>query len=365
MNPFQLLLVILLLGATSGCAFWNKQAEGSKSPAEFVVANAVDDELQQLPSPRGPITVAVYGFRDQSGQYKQSPDSSFSTAVSQGGAAMLVKALSDSGWFTPVEREGLQNLLSERKIIRANESSGNGTPAGANAAKAPELPNLLPANLIIEGAVVGYDFNVSSGGIGVKYLGISASQQFRKDQVTVNLRAIDTNTGKVLHSISTTKTIYSSLIQPGIYRFVSYKELFEAEAGYTSNEPVQMAVKEAIDTAVLGLIVEGIFKRSWLLANPADRDSPLIQRVHAQLNNQSRVASADANQRLSPRDEAFVDDGLSAPVAPPRDRYDAPRRAPAARADSPDAAIRSVVEARRNQPASPAGDDSFVDSGRE
>jgi curli biogenesis system outer membrane secretion channel CsgG len=35
----------------------------------------------------------VYGFRDQTGQYKPTPASSFSTSVTQGAASMLMDAL--------------------------------------------------------------------------------------------------------------------------------------------------------------------------------------------------------------------------------------------------------------------------------
>ncbi|WP_459577452.1 CsgG/HfaB family protein, partial [Escherichia coli] len=38
--------------------------------------------------------------------------------------AMLVTALKDSRWFIPLERQGLQNLLNERKIIRAAQENG-------------------------------------------------------------------------------------------------------------------------------------------------------------------------------------------------------------------------------------------------
>ena len=80
----------------------------------------------------------MYGFRDQTGQYKSAPDSSFSTAVTQGGAALLIKALKDSGWFVPVERENLQDLLTERKIVRALE------PAPAKDAQPAGFPASWP-----------------------------------------------------------------------------------------------------------------------------------------------------------------------------------------------------------------------------
>ena len=95
---------------------------------------AITRDLLALPPPKGKIAVAVYGIRDQTGQYKPAPDSSFSTAVTQGASSMLIRALQDSGWFIPVERENLQNLLTERKIVRALEMP---QPAGTPAVQIP------------------------------------------------------------------------------------------------------------------------------------------------------------------------------------------------------------------------------------
>src|SRR3546814_5035308 len=39
--------------------------------------------LRQLPPPKKKIVAAVYSFRDETGQYKSAPNSSFSTAVTQ------------------------------------------------------------------------------------------------------------------------------------------------------------------------------------------------------------------------------------------------------------------------------------------
>ena len=64
--------------------------------------------------PATPISVGVYKFRDQTGQYKQVDNGiSYSTAVTQGGTSILIKALEDSKWFIPIERENVSNLLNE------------------------------------------------------------------------------------------------------------------------------------------------------------------------------------------------------------------------------------------------------------
>ncbi|WP_144681079.1 CsgG/HfaB family protein [Desulfobotulus alkaliphilus] len=224
--------------------------------------------LRQLPEPKGKITVAVYNFRDQTGQYKHHPTtSSFSTAVTQGATTMMVESLLASGWFVPVEREGLNDLLTERKIIRANIAN----PGSGN-----DIPNLLHAPLILEGGIVAYETNVSTGGMGAKYFGVGGSTQYRKDQVTLYLRAVDVMQGKILHSVSTSKSILSMEVMAGIFRYVDYRKLLEAEAGYTTNEPPQLCVLEAIEKALLAMIVDGIISGLWELKNYEDINNPII-----------------------------------------------------------------------------------------
>lgn len=222
-------------------------------------------DLQNLPSPRGKMVASVYSFRDLTGQYKPQPSSSFSTAVSQGAASILIKAIKDSGWFSPLEREGLQDLLTERKIIRASMKANGG-----------DVPPLLGANILLEGGIIGYETNMKTGGAGAKYFGIGMSEQYRVDQVTVNLRAVDVNSGRVINSVTTNRSILSRAVQGGAFRFVRFKRLLEVEAGYTRNEPVQLCLTEAIQAAVMRIVVEGVEDKSWALASASDADHPLL-----------------------------------------------------------------------------------------
>jgi curli production assembly/transport component CsgG len=125
------------------------------------------------------------------------------------------------------------------------------------------LPSLLAANIIMEGAIVAYDTNVRSGGLGARYLGVGASTEYRVDQVTVNLRAVDVRSGQVLANVMTSKTIYSNGVSANVYKFIEFKRLLEAEAGYTSNEPAQLCVLSAIESAVGHLIVQGLERNLW------------------------------------------------------------------------------------------------------
>lgn len=264
-------LLIAFLTLTCGCsAFRNSVPPGIAEP-RLTPRSTTYSDLQSLPRPRGKIIASVYNFRDQSGQYKASPASSFSTSVTQGATAMLVEALSNSGWFIPLEREGLQNLLTERKIIRAaTEKQEPRTDA--------DIPSLMAADILLEGGIVAYDSNVATGGLGARYFGIGAAEQYRVDQVTVNLRAVDIRSGQVLHSVLVSKTVLSKEITTGVYNFIDQKKLLEFESGMTTNEPAQMCVLAAIESAVIHLISDGLHKRLWALADPNELADSVLTR---------------------------------------------------------------------------------------
>lgn len=265
-NGMLLLAALALTACSTAVPPSNVKANARLSPT-----TSITRALTQLPEPKTKIAVAVYGLRDQTGQYRPSPDSPYSTAVSQGAAAMLVEALKDSGWYIPVEREGLQNLLTERRIVRAIESPADKGKPVIN------LPNLMPASLIIEGSIIGYDSNVRTGGKGANFLGIGADTQYRVDQVTVGLRSVDIRSGQVLNTVSVTKTIYSFQFNASVYKFTSYQHLLQGETGFTTNEPAQLAVREAIEAAVVHLTVRGVRERILELKNDRDWNSPVIQ----------------------------------------------------------------------------------------
>ena len=275
MSPRRAAAAAALLLAASGCAVQHAPSD-VRTDAQRAPVTGVTRDLLSLPPPSGKVTVAVYGLRDQTGQYKPAPDSSFSTAVTQGASSMLVKALKQSGWFMPVERENLQDLLTERKIVRALEMP---QPAGTPAV---QIPPLIAASVLIEGGIIAYESNVRTGGAGARFLGIGLSTQYRVDQVTVNLRSVDIRGGQILQSVSTTKTIYSYEIHPSIFKFVNVKDLVEIEGGMTRNEPTQLCVNEAIEAGVAHLIVQGIRDGNWALKDPATWSHPVVQRYAAE-----------------------------------------------------------------------------------
>jgi curli production assembly/transport component CsgG len=242
--------------ALSGCA----SVVNIPEPEDAKIVINTNKEFNTLPAPAGgPVVAAVYGFNDKTGQRKPSEKmANISFAVTQGAEVWVIKALQEVGggqWFKVVERVGLDNLTKERQIIRqARESVGDNR----------QLKPMMFAGIIIEGGIIGYDSNTLTGGAGARYLGIGASTQYRQDVVTVTMRATSVQTGEVLLSVSTTKTIISTGSSFTVFKFfdVGTRSL-ETEVGNSINEPVNYAVRAAIEQAVVEMVKEGDRKGLW------------------------------------------------------------------------------------------------------
>ena len=256
MIKIALTLGLLLL---SNCAMLQKAGMESKPE---VTEMKMQKEFDTVPAPaQKKITVAVYSFQDKTGQRRNTPNiASFSTAVTQGAEPFLIKALQDVGkgqWFDVVERVNVDNLIKERTIIKQMRDAYEGNNSKA-------VPPLQFAGIIVEGGIIGYDSGMESGGAAYKWLGIGPQSQYSKDIVTVSLRAISVSSGRVLTTITVSKTIYSTADSIAILKaFRGGTAFFEAETGLTINEPTTLAVKATVEAAVVELIKEGERKGIW------------------------------------------------------------------------------------------------------
>ena len=248
------LLIPLLAFVLSGCT-----TLASQSPT---VAEIAYKPLVEVPEPdQGKIVLAVYQFGDLTGQ--QKPNTNFgemSKAITQGSVNLLIKALKDAGdgkWLRVVERDSLQSLLQERKLIRTTRQMTQGE-------NAQPLGPMLYAGAYITGGIVGYDSNTISGGAGARYLGIGGHTEYRHDTVTVMLRLINVVSGEVELAIMAEKTILSVSTGADVFRYLDTDtELLEIEVGVAKNEPVTYAVRKVIEASVVELINAGEVKGLW------------------------------------------------------------------------------------------------------
>lgn len=254
------LWVILLFSCTSQSSSIlpynvNKQAE---------IGSLINKELLNVGIPDVKPTIAIYptSFTDQTGQRRSNTNfATFSTAITQAPYTYLIRALnqtSNGEFFNVVERVGLDNLTRERQLIRATRDSFD--------EEQPLLP-LQFAGLLMEGGVISYESNIRSGGTGARYLGIGNTSQYREDTVTIALRLISVSTGKILIDVLTTKTILSVSLSQDLFRFISNQtELIEIETGIAENESVNIALQNAIETAVLEIINIGKQRNYWSIS---------------------------------------------------------------------------------------------------
>jgi curli production assembly/transport component CsgG len=250
------LLIFLTAIYLSGCASVPKYEDPKLSISPL---QKKFDDIKHLDGP--PITIAVYSFSDKTGQRKPSDKfSQLSSAVTQGAEVWVIQALKEVGegsWFKVVERIGLDNLIKERQLIRSTREQ-------YEEEKNKKLKPLLFAGLIVEGAVVGYDSNIMTGGKGARYLGIGLQNQYRVDNVTVSMRVVSVSTGEVLLSVAIEKQILSVAQGGNVFKFLDMgTRAIEIETGTTVNEPVNYAVRSAIEQAVVEVILKGAEKDLW------------------------------------------------------------------------------------------------------
>jgi len=259
-------LLALLL---SSCSIFNQFEDTYEQRFErnniVRISELQSKELANVKKPIIKPVVAVYpaAFTDQTGQRKSNSEFAlFSTAITQQPNALLIRALKHAGngdFFTVVERVGLDNLTKERQLIRsAREQSLS------DEEKKQALRPLLFAGVLIEGAVIAYETNLTTGGIGARYLGIGSSAQYREDSVTTTLRMVSVATGEILIEVMTEKTIFSYGKSEDVFRFIEAgTELVEIEMGNSRNESTTIALTKAIESAVLEIINVGYDRSFW------------------------------------------------------------------------------------------------------
>ena len=302
------ILVLLMAVMLSGCA--------SMASLPPTVSGVAYKEMNKMPEPEnGKIILAVYQFGDLTGQ--QKPNDNFgemSKAVTQGASNLLIKALKDVGdgkWFRVAERESLQSLLQERKLIRTTRQMTQGD-------KAKPLGPMLYAGAYLTGGIVGYDSNTLSGGAGHRFLGIGASAQYRQDTVTVVLRLINVVSGEVELAVMVEKTIISVGIGGDKFKYKDLDtKLLEIEAGIAKNEPVTFAVRKTIEGAVIEMIRAGEKKGLWkfkpppIPPTPVDAnefaDTPMPVQTPTDEELLEELEKADKENREAAKEEVYDD----------------------------------------------------------
>ena len=284
---FRSIAAVAMLSFSLGGCIAGSANDPMAHPATLVPDTKTGVVLDSLPPPRRKLDVTVYNFPDLTGQNKENDNfAEFSRALTQGGSAILIDVLTKAGgghWFNVVERNDLQPLLQERQIIQNTRTAAEGD-------KAPSLPPLRFAGILLEGGIIGYDSDETTGGIGANYLGVGPSVQYRQDVITVALRAVSVQTGRVVASVTTTKTIYSLQVQGSAFLYAAVDQILQADLGFTKNSPATLGVREGVQLAVYSLILEGVKNHLWEFKDKAAGEAFMLE-----LEKQRKATFIQAN----------------------------------------------------------------------
>jgi curli biogenesis system outer membrane secretion channel CsgG len=195
----------------------------------------VVSESPLLPAPVGPKkTIAVMDFENKAG-------AASNFRIGSGMAEMLTTSLVNSGRFIVVERQAIQDVLTEQDF------GASGRTAQEAAAK---FGKILNAQILVRGAVTEFSQRSSRGGQGFRYKGFSLGMSGGKAHVAVNIRLYDSTTGQILDSQRCEGSASSSGLSFG------YSESDWAVGTSTfKSTPLGEATQQAIDNAVYFIIM--------------------------------------------------------------------------------------------------------------
>ncbi|KIC12029.1 hypothetical protein RA19_05305 [Leisingera sp. ANG-M1] len=158
--------------------------------------------------------------------------------------------------YTPFEKAGmvLPGGMPPKEQTLANFHRYRKDQLGAikpevpftNFAYAPPVHHLQTADFLITGAVVAYDADIASGGVGLRISNVGLSKEMRKDSITITLRLVDAQSGEILDSSTIAQTVISKRKQGDFLNYVTLNTVLEFEAGYVINEPAAFAMDAAI-----------------------------------------------------------------------------------------------------------------------
>jgi curli production assembly/transport component CsgG len=100
---FYSLVVVLII-----TTYWYRKSDYRSNSATTL--------LKDLPKPKEQIVVGLYNLETKPGNIKLPKTEVPFSSNTQGATSILIKALEDSKWFVPIERENIGNLLQENLI---------------------------------------------------------------------------------------------------------------------------------------------------------------------------------------------------------------------------------------------------------
>jgi curli biogenesis system outer membrane secretion channel CsgG len=215
------------------------------------------------------ISIAVGNIRDYTG--KTSNTEGF--LVTQGGALMAYTAL---GHLVPgiTLLERFDTLIADAELTyMSNRQLGDGrmhstvdpssvdpSSVDPTADPAPLVPwkpyfggSVLQSDYYIVGGITELNYNLQSGGGEFSINNVGGKHRLYTINVGIDLRIVGSQSLKVFDTVSIQKQITGYEVGLDVFRFFN-SDLFDVNAGAKSQEPLQLAIRMAIESAILDLV---------------------------------------------------------------------------------------------------------------
>ncbi|GJL77266.1 MAG: hypothetical protein NPINA01_02550 [Nitrospinaceae bacterium] len=187
------------------------------------------NNLQQIPKAQFRKTIAVARFENRTTAAGQ-------INLGSGMADQLTNALVESANFVVLERASISDVLYEQDFARSGR---------ARASKVAKTGSVVPAQIMIKGAITEFQLEESGGGVGLSYNGFSLGGESATAHVGLILRIIDTTSGEVIDSVRLEGKSKGTGYKVG----VSYMG-FGFDAEKFENTALSKSVQMVIDKAV-------------------------------------------------------------------------------------------------------------------
>lgn len=229
---------------------------------------------QQIAATQRPaLAIAVGDIKDYTGKYSQGDGN----ALTQGGALMVYSALGKLGGAIAL-RERFDTRIAELELAYTDRRQlGDGRAhslrddSGAAAKNVPWVPyyggTILKSNYYIVGGITELNYNVQSGGAELQVNGIGPKARTFTMSVGVDLRMVETDTLRIVGTVSLQKQITGHEVGLNIFRFFG-SDLFDLSAGFKNLEPLQLGVRTTLEQGVLDLMARATGTDGRLCAAP-------------------------------------------------------------------------------------------------
>ena len=219
-------------------------------------------KLATIPATSLPI-FAVGEIADKTGQVNFGEQGG--RPLSQGASEMVMSALYKTGKAHLVERFDLRIPLAEVKLSEQNRLSRSVTEFG-------EGGRLPGTDFIIVGALTELNYNIVTGGVGLRVMGVGGGARMAVLNVALDLRVINSKNFAVAYVSTLQKQIYGYEVEADVFRFFG-DTLVDFQAGHVRNEPLQLGVRAISEMAVYQIMTD-------FLKLPRDPSCALVENDH-------------------------------------------------------------------------------------